>query len=134
MRRVTGIGGSPMRSLSILILVAVVGCAPRGDSRPAEMATGTATIFVGQPWGQAQAVARRAGYALHDASHLDMGPTQGGFYIDMPNRRGLIVFRDSRLDVVDSMKWVENWHGPKAYVIYHDVPSIEVPTANPAAR
>ena len=122
-----------MRLFPLVIVVALLGgCAQRRDPHPADVAAGT-TIAVGQPWPQAKAVAARAGYELRDASQLAMGRTPGGFYINMPGRRGLLVYRDPRRDVVESMEWVENWPGPKAPRVYHDVRSFDVPPADPAA-
>jgi hypothetical protein len=86
------------------------------------------TIAVGQPWSRARGVASHAGYELHDASQLDAQPTPDGFYIDMSDRRGLLVYRDARSDVVKSMEWVENWDGPKKFRVHHEVRSFDVPT------
>jgi hypothetical protein len=124
-----------MRCLCLLtVAVLFVGCAHRLDSRPNAVQAGSATIAAGQPWAQAKAVATRAGYELHDASQLAMDPTPDGFYIDMPGRRGLLVYRDPRRDVVESMEWVENWPGPKKPRVHHDVQAFQVPPADPAAR
>jgi hypothetical protein len=124
-----------MRCICLLTFVVLfVGCAHRPDSSPAAVEAGSTAIAVGQPWAQARTVAIRAGYELHDASQLAMDPTPDGFYIDMPGRRGLLVYRDPRRDVVKSMEWVENWPGPKAPRVYHDTRSFDVPPADPAAR
>jgi hypothetical protein len=121
-----------MRSLSLITVVAfLVGCAHGPVPRPSVEAG--RSIAVGQPWAQAKAVATRAGYERHDASGLAMDPTPDGFYINMPDRRGLIVYREARRDVVESLEWVENWPGPKAPRIYHDTQSFQVPPADPAA-
>jgi len=124
-----------MRSLRLLLLVltlsASAGCNPR---QPADASHAGTAIAVGQPWARAKGIAARAGYELHDASQLAMEPTPDGFYIDMPGRRGLIVYRDPDRDEVASMTWVENWPGPKKPRVYHDVPSFEVPPADPAMR
>lgn len=123
-----------MRLFPLVIVVTLLGgCARRDDPHPADVPAGT-TISVGQPWPQAKAVATRAGYELGDASQLAMDPTPDGFYINMPGRRGLLVYRDPRRDIVESMEWVENWPGPKEPRVYHDVQSFEVPLADPAAR
>lgn len=122
-----------MRWLFVLI-VALAGCADRRAPEPATAAQDGITIAVGQPWPRAQAAARRAGYEMHDASQLAVLPPPDGFYIDLPGRRGLLVFRDSRRDVVNSMEWVENWKGPKSFRVYHRVASFDVPPADPAAR
>ena len=90
-------------------------------------------ISVGQRWSEATGVARRAGYQLEDASQLAMDPAPDGFYVNMPGKRGLIVYRDARTNTVKSMEWVENWPGPKAPRVYHDVRSFDVPSADPAA-
>jgi hypothetical protein len=122
-----------MRLLSLLVVIAVAGCACRDGPDRAE-ANGITTISVGQSWSQAKGVAVRAGYELRDASQLAMDPTPDGFYINVPGRRGLLVYRDPRRDVVESMEWVENWPGPKQPRVYHDVASFDVPPADPAAR
>jgi hypothetical protein len=123
-----------MRLLSLLIVIALSGCAHRGDSQPAAATGGVTTIAVGQPWPHAKGVAVRAGYALHDASQLAMHPAPEGFYIYMSGRRGLHVYRDPRRDVVESMELVENVPGPKKPRVYHDVQSFDLPAADPAAR
>jgi hypothetical protein len=116
-----------MRLLPLVIATALVACSHQGESQTADFADGTKTILVGQPWPQAQRVARRAGYQLHDLSQLAMVPTPDGYYLDMPGRRGLLIFRDPLRDVVMSMAWVENWDGPKAHRVLHDVASFDVP-------
>jgi hypothetical protein len=126
-----------MTRRSVFIIVALLlGCAHRGSPPPSPTAsrtttTTTTTIAVAQPWPQARAVALSAGYELGDASQIAMVPAPDGFYIDMPGRRGLLVFRDPRRNVVKRTEWVENWPGPKAPRVYHDVQSFNIP---PAAR
>lgn len=121
-----------MRPLLLVIIAAVTGCTPR-PAQPVNPRQATTTISVGQPWPEATAVARRAGYRLHDASQLAMDPAPDGFYMDMPGGRGLVVFRDPRENVVRSVQWVENWEGPKAARVHHGVQSFEVPPADPTA-
>ena len=124
-----------MRLLLLFIVVALVaGCANARDPQPAATAAGTGTVAVGQPWREARAVALGAGYELHDASQLAMHPTPEGFSIDMFGRRGLLVLRDAQRDVVSSVQWIENWDGPKAFRVYHNVRAFDVPPADPAAR
>jgi hypothetical protein len=91
-------------------------------------------IAVGQPWSEAKAVAQRAGYELHDAAGLQMAPTPDGFYLDLPNHRGLLVFRDKAANSVSGLSWVEAWDGPKGLREYHAVQTFGVPPAAPDAR
>ena len=124
-----------MRSLSLLLLAILVGCAHH-SSAPTTTAYKPNTIYVDQQWHEAIAIARRLGYELHDASQLAKLPSvpQEGFYIELPGQRGLIVFVDGWRDTVKSMKWEENWPGPKANRIDHEVEWFDVPPAEKVAR
>jgi hypothetical protein len=115
-----------------VIVATLVGCVHRNEQRP-PAARHEATIAVGQEWSDARGTATRAGYPLHDASGLAMEPTPDGFYIDLPGGRGLLVFRNPRTNRVRALKWVENWDGPKASRIEHDVESFDVPPPDPTA-
>ena len=117
-----------------MLVVVIVGCEQRPASHPAAVESGEAILVVGQPWAEARAVAARAGYELHDASQLDMNPTPDGFYIDMPGQRGLVVYRDSRRDVVRLIDEIDNWPGPKVGRVHHDMRSFDLPLAGPGSR
>ena len=119
-----------MRWISLVIIVAGLGCAGRGD-RHRTASGDEAAIAVGQPWPHAERVARRAGYALHDASELAIVPRPDGFYINMPGNRGLLVHRDRRRQLVESLVSVENWDGPKQARVYRQERSFRVPPAEP---
>lgn len=117
-----------MMRLGLLILLCC-GCGSCASERPAGPDANASVIAIGQPWPEATAAARRAGYELHDAGQLAMAPPAVGFTIDLPGGRGLIVFRDVRADSVAAVQWIENWPGPKAARVYHDVRSFDVPPA-----
>ena len=121
-----------MRLPLLILITTVVGCANRAPTQ-LHAASGSTTISVGQEWPQARAVARRAGYDLHDAARLATSSTLDGFYVDMPGRRGLLVIRDARRNAVKRIEWIENWPAPKADRVYHEVESFDVPPADAAA-
>lgn len=90
--------------------------APAPATRP-----GPYVIFVGQPYADAQATARAAGYALHDGRHLAWASSDGGvgvdgFYVSLPGDTDLIVFRDGAAgaDVVGGLHLVGNASRPKS--------------------
>lgn len=106
-----------------------MACAQRA-AQPVIPEQASTVIFVGQPWVEAVAVAQRAGYDLENVSGLAMDPTPDGFYLNMPAKRGLIVYRNARENAVRSMESVENWPGPKKFRIYHAVQSFDLPAAD----
>src|SRR5688500_4814430 len=69
--------GYVMRPVLLFALVMMMtGCARRvaTEALPPAAAGASTVIHVGQPWREATAVARGAGYELYDASELAMDP------------------------------------------------------------
>ena len=108
--------------------------APARGTRPAPY-----VISKGQRFADAQAVARAAGYALHDAHGLEwasMGPDGevgiDGFYVSLPGDIQLIVFRHHSDDTVGGLHLVAGASQPKAVRTNPPVgDSIELPPADP---
>ena len=123
-----------MRYLFLSGVVICAGCAHRGEPERAAGAEGIRTIAVGQPWSQATGVAAGAGYVLHDAGELAISPKPEGFSIELPGGRGLLVLRDPRGDVVQSIESIANADGPKKLRVYRAVRSFDLPPAGAAAR
>ena len=98
--------------------------AAAGGSRP----RASATVRVGQDFAAAEASARDAGYVLNDASQLAMAGQPGGFYLDLPGDRGLIVLRGDDGNV-ESVDLCEQWSRPKAARVYRSVESFDIPPA-----
>ena len=117
-----------MRVAPVLhVLLITAGCAPRGaarlDAPPTAHSSGRYVLATGQRWADAEAVARAAGYRLHDASGLAMagpGPDgevgADGFYLQLPSDGDvdLIVFRSRSDNTVSALHLVGNASGPKA--------------------
>jgi len=111
--------------------------APAPATRP-----GPYMIYEGQKWSDAEAVARAAGYRLHDARGLawaSAGPKGelgiDGFYVRLPGDVDLIVFRDREDDSVDGLHLVANASKPKSQRTHPEVgKSLELPPPDENGR
>jgi hypothetical protein len=111
--------------------------APAPAARP-----GPYTVYEGQRWSDAQAVARAAGYQLHDGRGLawaSPGPDGelgiDGFYVRLPGDVELIVFRDRSDDTVEELHLVANASKPKSERTHPEVgKSIELPPPDEQER
>lgn len=121
-----------MRRLVIGVALSVAGCAPETRIVP-QAVPASREIKVGQPWAEATAAARGAGYELHDASGFATSPTIDGFYVDLPGDDVLLVGRNSATATVKWVDRMEHGQGPKLYRVDHDVRSFDLPAA-PATR
>ncbi len=111
----------------LLVLLLAAGCdASEQSALDDEHAS---TLAVGQRWADAQALASRAGYQLHDAAGLAWQPTIDGYYISLAGDRDLIVFRNAFDDTVVGLTLVENASKPKSERALHSHESFKVPPA-----
>ena len=135
--------------LALAVALLVIGCARDGGTATRSTApAGTPAtrpasrvIFKGQRWGDAETVARAAGYRLNDARALawaSPGPDGDvgvdGFYVALPGDTMLIVFRDRARDSVGQLVLQGNVSKPKSLRTYPPVgESIELPARDAPA-
>ena len=135
-----------MRPVPLVFALFAAGCAPsnphpdRTDPTPAPRPA-SRLISVGQPYAAAEATARAAGYAPHDARGLawaSPGPNGevgvDGFYLQLPHDTDLIVFRDPQTNTVAALHLVANASKPKSQRTHPPVgDSFELPPQDGAS-
>jgi hypothetical protein len=121
----------------MIVAAIVFGCAPAPE-RSASGPPIPTWIKVGQPWAQATATARSAGYELHDSVALNLPQTSSdshGFYIELGSGHGtLVVLRRTPDGPVARMTWLVRWSSPGMLPEWHEVLGCEVNPADTGAR
>jgi uncharacterized protein YceK len=135
-----------MRYVLMLLpaLLLVAGCGLVAERESAEAGEGkdvrSGTIAVGQGWGDAQATATRAGYALHDVAGLARAEVHDaaglaraggidGFYLRLADDRDLIVIRQGDGDAVGSLELVTHASKAKSQRVHESLQSFALPAA-----
>jgi hypothetical protein len=133
-----------MRQLiAIVVCLLSFGCAPPQGS-PSQHAAAepttraivpARTVFVGQPWPEAEAIVQASGCVLGDAGNLEYGPQLHGFAVDLPSGQGLLVCHEAGEEHVDLVVLIDGWSGWKVDRVPHDVQRYTfTPPATRAAR